>query len=89
MATFVKTREMDKNEIKRAVAGQICNMLQNNIIEENGGESFVGWLEDGDVFFNGGEGYTEEECEEIMEFVYSISDLVDDLSWALDPQNDN
>jgi len=41
---------MTKQEIKNAVTQQIINMLENDILNENGGESFVGWLEDGEVF---------------------------------------
>ena len=43
---------------------------------------------DGDIFHNGDEGYSEDEIKEIMAFVDEIADLVDDLSWKLDPQND-
>ena len=80
---------MDRVEIKKIVAGQIMNMWENNILHDNGGESIIGWLEGGDVFFNGPEPeYTEEEVAEIMAFVREIADLVDDLSWKLDPQNE-
>ena len=80
---------MTRNDIKRVVAEQICNMLDNNIVRGFGGECFNGWLEDGNIFYNGGEGYSEEEIKEIMAFVEEISDLVDELSWKLDPQNEN
>ena len=86
---------METNEIKRIVAEQICNMIDNNIVRGFGNESFVGWLEDGDIFLNHGlpeeENYrtfTEEEVNEIMTFVRGISDMVDDLTWKLDPEND-
>ena len=79
---------MDRDDIKRIVAGQICNMLENNIVRGYGGEYFKGWLEDGDIFHNGDEGYSEDEIKEIMAFVDEIFGLVDDLSWKLDPQND-
>lgn len=79
---------MDKNEIKRIVAEQICNMIDNNIVRGFGNESFVGWLEDGDVFFNGDTPFSEQDVNEIMAFVRGISDMVDDLTWKLDPEND-
>ena len=41
---------MTDTEIKIAVAEQIINMLENDIINKNGGESFLGWLGDGEVF---------------------------------------
>lgn len=34
----------------REVANQVINMLTNNILEDNGTESFEGWCEDGAVF---------------------------------------
>ena len=84
--------QFDKSEIKRIVAEQICNMIDNNIVRGYGNESFVGWLEDGDIFFNVPDDDTpptEEEVSEIMDFVHSIADLVDNLTWRLDPQNDD
>lgn len=40
------------NEMKKAVAGQIVAMLENDVINENGFESFTTWCEDGEVFAN-------------------------------------
>jgi len=87
---------METSEIKKIVAEQICNMFENNILGENGGESFVGWLEDGDIFLNQGlpeddiyRTFTEEEVNEIMDFVHGIADLVDNLSWKLAPENED
>lgn len=79
---------LTKEEIKVIVAEQICNMLDNNIVRGFGGESFIGWLEDGDIFFNADTPYSDEDIEEIMKFVREIADLVDNLSWKLDPQNE-
>ena len=72
---------MTRKEINKAITEQIIGMWENNILQENGFESIVGWTEDGDVFINAG--YTEEETEQIMEFVKRIQDRVDDLSWIL------
>lgn len=77
---------MDKTEIKKIVCEQIMNMWENNVLQEYGGESIVGWLEDGDVF---ADDRSDEEIGEIMAFVREIADLVDDLSWKLDPQNED
>lgn len=79
---------MNRDDIKRLVAEQVCNMLDNNIVRDAGGECFKSWLEDDDIFRNGGDGYSEDEINEIMAFVDEIADLVDDLSWKLDPEND-
>lgn len=68
---------MDKNEIIKVVTNEICNMLSNDILCENGAECFESWCEDGEVFEN--EGYSKEDIKEIMSFVEEIAPLVDDL----------
>ena len=72
---------MDKLEIRKLVVEQIIAMWQNNILNENGFEEFVGWLEDGDVFFN--MWMSDEDINEIMEFVHRIQNQVDELTWLL------
>ena len=42
----------------REVTNQLVNMLTNNILEDNGTESFEGWCENGEVF-NGIPAYKE------------------------------
>ena len=79
---------MDKKYIKILVADQICKMLTNNVILDNGHESFVGWLEDGDIFANTDGAIKDEEIDEVMQFVNKIADLVDELSWKLAPENE-
>lgn len=74
---------MYSNKAKRMVAGQIINMLENNILNDNGGEGFIGWLEDGDVFYNA-ECYTDEEINEAMELAKEIAPALDEISWKLD-----
>ena len=68
---------MDKNEIIKVVTNEICNMLSNDILCENGVECFESWCEDGEIFEN--EGYSKEDIKEIMSFVEEIAPLVDDL----------
>lgn len=75
---------MSQKEINKAIAEQIIGMWENNILQENGFEGIVGWLEDGDALINAG--YTEEETEEIMVVVRRIQNRVDDLSWILAPE---
>ena len=77
---------MYSKKAKMMVAEQIVGMIENNVLNENGGESFIGWLEDGDVFFNA-DCYTDEEIDEAMRLAHEITDLVDELSWKIAPEN--
>lgn len=38
------------NAAKKMVVNEIINMLYNNVVKENHGETFVGWCEDGETF---------------------------------------
>ena len=60
----------------RAVANQLINMLTNNILEDNGTETFEGWCEDGEVF-NDHPAY-KEECVALMK---EVAPLVDELTY--------
>lgn len=66
-------------ETKQKVTEQIINMLTNNILEEQGGETFEGWCEDGEVFD------WDEDCIALMK---KVSTFVDSLSWELDLYKD-
>jgi len=72
---------------KIMVAEQIIGMIESNILEENGMESFMGWIEDGDAFFNA-DCYTDEEIEEATRLARAITPIVDEMSWKLAPEND-
>lgn len=74
---------MYSNKAKVMVAEQVINMLANNTLEGNAGESFIGWLEDGEIFRNAG-CYTAEEIDEAMSLARKISDDMDNISWELD-----
>ena len=68
---------MENSKVKKAVTEQIISMLTNNILNDNGNESFEGWCEDGDVFRysypdESAEFYTE--CIREMKVVASIID---------------
>ena len=76
---------MYSKKAKIMVAEQIVGMIENNVLNENGGESFIGWLEDGDVFFNA-DCYTDEEINEAMKLAHEIAPLVDELSWKIAPE---
>lgn len=63
----------------KAVTGQIINMLDNNILSEQGSEHFEDWCENGEVF-------DDEECDEAfihdcMELVREVAPLVDQLTY--------
>ena len=81
---------MYSKEAKKMVAEQIINMLSNNVIGENGMESFMGWLEDGDAFYNArnAEYYTDEQIAEAVELAKEISSQIDAISWELAPENE-
>lgn len=66
---------MTDKEIKKAVAEQLVGMIQNDVISECGTESFVGWVEDGDAFFNGGM-EDEEDINKAMAMVSELNDAV-------------
>lgn len=66
-------------ETKQKVTEQIINMLTNNILEEQGGEPFVGWCEDGEVFD------WDKDCIALM---HKVAKIVDSLSWELDLYKD-
>ena len=76
---------MYSKKVKQMVAGQLINMLDNNVLNANGYEPFTGWLEDGGVFFAADE-YSDKEIEQAMKLVHEIADAVDDISWMLDVQ---
>ena len=73
---------MTKQEIKNAVTQQIINMLENDILNENGGESFVGWLEEGEVFRLNG--MNEYEVSVAMSLAKSINDEVTSMVFNLE-----
>ena len=54
---------------KKAISGQIINMLLNNIINENGNETFEGWCENGAIFENSYPNANKDfiqKCEKLM-----------------------
>ena len=57
------------------------NMVENDIIEDNGTESFICWLEDGAVFANNGHG--EDEVAQLMEYAREVALDIDDFTWAV------
>ena len=72
---------MEKITPKKAVTEQIIVMLENNILNEYGNESFEGWCENGDVFENSYPDMPDDfyrACEDLME---RVSRIVDNLTY--------
>lgn len=67
--------------VKQAVTEQIISMLNNNIINENGNETFEGWCEDGAVFENTYEGRDKEFYEGCEKLMREVAPLVDKLTY--------
>ena len=65
------------NEMKKAVAGQIAAMFENDVINENGFEPFEVWCNDGEVF-----AYMDEE--EGADFINGCMNLVRELAPMVD-----
>ena len=81
---------MYSKKAKKMVAAQIIGMLANNVLNECGMESFMGWIEDGDAFYNvqNCENYTDAEISEAIELAKEISSKIDSISWELAPENE-
>ena len=61
-----------QEEVKRLVTEQIINMMDNDILRDNGIEEFVGWCENGEVFDY------DKDCIELM---HKVADFVDNLTY--------
>ena len=81
---------MYSKKAKKMVAAQIIGMLTNNVLNECGMESFMGWIEEGDAFYNvqNCENYTDGEISEAIELAKEISSKIDSISWELAPENE-
>ena len=84
---YVATKKVDREYSKAAkimVAEQISGMLENNVLQGCGMESFMGWLEDGDTFYvSYKDKYTTEQIKEAILLASEIAPMVDELSWKL------
>ena len=66
------------------VAEQITGMLENNVLQGCGMESFMGWVEDGDTFHvSYKDKYTDKQIAEAIRLSTEIASMVDELSWIL------
>ena len=76
-----KRPEMSDEEIKRVVAEQLADMIENNLVNGYGPESFRGWVEDGDTFAE--LGLSESEIERAMALVDKLEEAVDTINEVL------
>lgn len=79
-------RQKIKLQAAEEIVASIFNMIYNNIIKENGGETFISWCECGDVFNNSDADMPPspevlQECERLM---HRVAPYVDSLSNALE-----
>ena len=68
-----------KQKIALAVVEQFMNMIQNDVIEDNGFESFMGWLADGEIFEQ--DGMSNKDIEAAMKLAKEFADDIDALHW--------
>lgn len=71
------------NKMKKAVAGQIAAMLDNDVICENGFESFTTWCDDGEVFANIEEDVESDFVDGCMALVRELEPMVDAIHASL------
>lgn len=88
------TTELDKIMARKAVAEQLINMLDNNVLNENGFEQFNGWCElstkDKQVTYYGVfRHYSKEIQDECIRLMASIQSKVDDIAWILAPERED
>lgn len=87
---YVATKKVDRGYSKAAkmmVAEQIAGMLENNVLQGCGMESFMGWVEDGDTFYvSYKDKYTDKQIAEAIKLSVEIAPMVDELSWKLNVQ---
>lgn len=76
-----KDNPTEKIAAKKAVSGQIINMLVKNFINEYGNETFEGWCKDGAVFKNAYPNATKEFYEECEKLMKEVAPLVDKLTY--------
>lgn len=71
-----------------AVAEQISNMIDNNILCGNGWEPFEGWCENGAVFDCNYETMTDEQKKSCVTLMHQVKDNVDSATALLAPDLD-
>lgn len=77
-----------KKEIIKAVTQQVINMLYNDIIEDNGTESFECWCVGGEVFVDNDPELDEDDVLRATRLMQNIAPFVDELTTAIDKNMD-
>ena len=67
---------MAREVIVKRVVNEVINMYFNNVIEDNGLESFEGWCENGDIFSE----MDKDEENECIAYMKEIAPIVDELT---------
>ena len=75
-------KKMSDTDIKKLIAGEIVQMFSNNIMNEEGFEPFMCWLEDGDIFKD--MGMSLEDQNRAMAIARRISEELDHIGVQLD-----
>ena len=70
----------NKRLAMKIIVAEIMNMWENDIILENGTESFIGWCEDGDIFADLEETH-KEKYDEVIKLMNEVAPLVDKLTY--------
>lgn len=72
---------MENSRVKKVVTGQIINMLNNNILDDYGNESFESWCEDGDVFRSSYPDESEDFYNDCIREMKLVAPIVDRLTY--------
>lgn len=75
MAQFRELTE-EQRAVVITLTNEVINMLHNNVICDNGVESFEGWCEDGDIFES-----KVDHWDQCIELMHEIAPLVDTLTY--------
>ena len=78
---LVESFEIDDITPKFAVTSEIVSMIENNILNGYGNETFTGWCEDGVVFENTFPNRTKEFYDECVKLMEQVAPLVDNLTY--------
>ncbi len=74
-------KRLSDTDIKKLIAGEIIQMFNNNIMNEEGFEPFESWLEDGDVLKD--MGMSLEDQNRAMALVRIINEELDHIGVVL------
>lgn len=70
-----------KRELLKIVVVTYIDMLRNNLLNDNGVESFKGWCEEGDIFYNS---LPQEDAKVCVEIMNKLARHIDTLTYAIE-----